>query len=245
MKDKVAIITGASSGIGEAIARLFVKKGLTVALIARRSENLALIVNDLKRQGGNAVSYSCDISDMRQIKDTFSKIAEDFNIVHFLINNAGISSNVSMTVINPEPLLKDYSVNAIGTYACSASAYPLMPSGGAIVNIASIWGRLGSPSSSLGYAASKAAIINITKSLAMYLARHNIRVNCIAPGAVYPTEMSIAWDETKRTEISAATLLGRLGSPEEIAEVAYFFISDSSSFVTGQTLDVNGGRWMS
>jgi 3-oxoacyl-[acyl-carrier protein] reductase len=241
---KVAVITGASSGIGAEIARQFAEYGYHLYLLARREERLKTIADQL-RQSHIKIYYSkCDVSDVQQVQVAFATIAKTFGNIDFLINNAGLSSDVNIQEARPDAFMSDLSVNVIGTYLCTMAAYPLMINGGAIVNISSIRARTGTPTSSIGYAAAKAGVINLTQSFAKQLGLYKIRVNCIAPGAIYPTEMTTDWTEAILQEKIAETPLGRLGTPADIANVALFLISDSSSFITGHTIDVNGGRWM-
>ena len=202
---KVAVITGASSGIGVEIARQFAESGHHLYLLARREERLEILANQL-RQSHSKIYYSkCDISDWQQVQTTFATIAKTFGNIDFLINNAGLSSDVNIHEARPDAFMSDLSVNVVGTYLCTMAAYPLMGNGGAIVNVSSIRGRIGTPTSSIGYAAAKAGVINLTQSFAKQLGPYKIRVNCIAPGAIYPTEMTTDWTEAILQEKIAET----------------------------------------
>ncbi len=246
MNTQVAVITGASAGIGRGIAEYFAQQNIHVALLARRQEKLTEIATHLQDEYGvTAKTYQCDVTQQTDVENAFAQIAEDFEYISILVNNAGISSRASAETLTPEPLQRDFEVNVLGAYMCSVLASQRMPNGGAIVNMSSIRARTGTPSGSIGYAAAKAAVINLTKTLAIQLAPLNIRVNCITPGAIYPTEMSVNWPEAVKERIIDDCLIKRLGTPEDIAKAAYFLGTDLSSYITGHTLDVNGGVWMS
>lgn len=242
---KNAAVTGGSSGMGRAIAERLAKEGCNLAIIALDKERLESVKNELLKEYKVKVDvYSCDVSSGEQVKETFGQIKQTFKKIDYLVNCAGISTHKSIENVTEQDFDREIDVNLKGQFLCIMETYPLMKDGGSIVNIASIRGETGTPTTSPGYAAAKAGVINLTKTFALQLAKYNIRVNCISPGAVWPTAMSQWWDEAKREKIAEEAPLKRIGTPEEIANAAYFLLSPQSSYVTGHTLDVNGGTFM-
>jgi 3-oxoacyl-[acyl-carrier protein] reductase len=243
LKGKVTVVTGGSSGIGKAIATKLAERGSKLAIIARSVDRLEEVKKLLSDQVKTEI-YVCDVSDSKQVKETFEKISKDFGHIDYLVNNAGISTSKPMEELTEEDFDNEVAVNFKGVYLCTTYVYPLMKLGGAIVNIGSYRARAGTPKTSPAYAASKAAVINLTKSYAMQLAKYGIRVNCVSPGRIHSTGISKSWGEEKRKKLREANLLKRLGSPDDIANAVCFLLSDLASYVTGHTLDVNGGDWM-
>lgn len=244
IKGKVAVITGAGSGIGKATAKKLLQEGCQAALLGRTLEKLQKVKSELKDIGPRIETYKCNVSQSDQVKEAFSSIFKDFGRIDFLINSAGFNSRKTLDNLTEAEFDQEMDVNVKGTYLCITQTYPKMKEGGAIVNLSSIRGRLGSAFSSPGYAASKAADANLTKTFALQLAKYKIRVNAVAPGLVYPTELTEDLEKEKLERAKEATPLKRLGTPEDIANAVYFLLSDLSSFITGHTLDVNGGEWM-
>ncbi len=243
-QNKYAVITGAASGIGKATAFKLVQNNCNVILLDTREDDLKKTAAELKRSGVNIRLYKGDISNSSELSKIFADIKKRFSRIDFLVNNAGVSAVVPFKDSTEEGIEKELSVNIKGTYLITKFAYPLMKTGGAIVNVSSVRGRTGTPLSSPGYAASKAAIINLTKTFAFQLAKYGIRVNAIAPGSIYPTDMTKQWNEEKRKNLIEKNVLHRLGTPEDCANGIYFLLSDLSSYITGHTLDINGGDWM-
>lgn len=244
-KNKVAIITGASSGIGKSIAVKLASEQCNLGLIARDKEKLETVKLELKKFGVKVKIYPSDVSRSNNVNKIAKQIASDFGEINFLVNSAGQSILERKAEFNEEKFDNLIDVNLKGVYLSTMLlAYPLMKNGGAIVNISSIRGRTGTPSFSSGYAAAKGGVINLTKSFALEMADDNIRVNCVAPGATYPTELSKNWTTDVKKEIVSTIPQKRLGKPEDIANAVYFLLSDMSDYITGHTLDVNGGAWM-
>lgn len=239
----VTVITGATSGIGLATAKLLFQKGHALALIARDANNLAK-TNKLLNGGEDVKIYKCDVSKSEQVNKTFKKIIEDFGSIKYLVNCAGLTHSKSLENYSVKEFDEEVSINLKGTYLCSAISYKHMLKGSAIVNFSSIRARTGSGTSSPGYAAAKSAVINLTKSFALQLAKYDIRVNCVCPGAIFPTYITEKWSKKRRQNFAERTPLKRLGKPEEIADAVEFLLSDKASYITGHTLDVNGGGWM-
>jgi len=241
--ESVTVITGATSGIGLATTKLLFQKGHVLALIARSQDNL-LNIQKLLKEEGKVKIYQCDVSQSEGVKKTFEKIINDFSSIKNLVNCASLTHSKSIEQDTEEGFNEEVDINLKGTYLSIMAAYKHMSKNGAVVNFSSIRARTGAPSSSVGYAAAKAGIINLTKTFALQLAPLGIRVNCIAPGAIYPTGFTVKWTEEKRSAFIETVPLKRLGNPEEIAQVAEFLLSEKASYITGHTLDVNGGAWM-
>lgn len=240
---RVTVITGATSGIGLATGKLLFQKNHTLALIARNQDDLLKLKGILNEEEKVKI-YPCDVSKSEQVKKTFEQIIQDFGSIKNLVNCASLTHSKSIERDTEEGFDEEVDINLKGTYLCIMAAYKHISKNGAVVNFSSVRARTGALSSSVGYAAAKAGIINLTKTFALQLAPLGIRVNCIAPGAIYPTGFTIKWTEEKRNTFVETVPLKRLGKPEEIAEVVEFLLSEKASYITGHTLDVNGGAWM-
>ena len=237
---KFAIILGGSSGVGLALVPKLHDANILVAVIGRSVKKIE------KLNGFNnklTELYECDAKDEASLKQTFDAIFCKHDRVDHLINTIGSSESKSFLDNSTEGFSNDIDANLKAPYLSIYFSHKFMPQGGSIVNVSSIRARTGTPSG-VGYAAAKAGLINLTKSAAMQLASKKIRVNCIVPSAIYPTGMSSRWSEQKLQKIASEVPFGRVSSPEEIAEIIYFFISDASQLITGQVLDINGGEFI-
>lgn len=240
LTSKKAVITGASSGIGKAIATKLVSHGCHVYVLDIQDTLGESTVEELSKIG-TATYVHCDVSSEDAVKNSAKKIG----MVNYIINVAGISLQEKKGEVSERNFDKLVAINMRSVYLMSlVFGHHHALDGGAIVNISSVRAKTGTPSFSSGYAAAKAGVENLTKSFALELAPKNIRVNCIAPGATYPTKMSENWSDDVKNEIISSIPLGRLGSPEDMANCAYFLVSDLSKYITGQTINVNGGAWM-
>ncbi len=243
LEEKVAIITGSSRGIGKAIALEFAKEGAKIIINYIKSKKEADdLVSKIKNLGSDALAMECDVSDEKQVKELISMAIKKFGKIDILINNAGIVAPKPFQELIAEDWENILKVNLIGTFLCSKAAAPhmLRQKYGKIVNIFSIrglecCGRAGI----LDYSASKAGVINFTKTLAKELAPH-ITVNSVAPGLTETDQ----WKDRDASFVKAETektLLKRFAKPEEIAKAALFLASDDSSYITGDVLIVDGG----
>jgi 3-oxoacyl-(acyl-carrier-protein) reductase len=241
LQDKVAIVTGAARGIGQAIALRFAAEGARVVLNDLRREMLEETARHVEERGGAALIAAADIGERDSAEQVASEAVAHFGRLDVWINNAGITRDALLLKMTSEQWEAVLHVNLTGTFnGCQAAAARMSPAGGGtIVNLSSraYLGNVGQAN----YSASKAGVVGLTRTLALELARHNIRVNAIAPGFV-DTEMARAVPEDVRERVVKAIPLRRMARPEEIANVALFLASDESSYITGQVLVVCGGR---
>jgi NAD(P)-dependent dehydrogenase (short-subunit alcohol dehydrogenase family) len=245
LESKVAVVTGASSGLGSDFARHLAAAGASVVVAARRAERLAGLVEELEASGARALAVPCDVSSETDVDRLVDATIERFGRADVLVNNAGITHVVRAAEESLVDFRRIVDTNLIGVFLCAQRFGRVMleQASGSIVNVGSILGIVGTgqvPQAS--YAASKAAVGNLTRELAAQWARKGIRVNCIAPGW-FETEMTgDTWDdESTQNWMRSRAPMGRTGEPGELAGALLFFASDASSFVTGQTLAVDGG----
>jgi NAD(P)-dependent dehydrogenase (short-subunit alcohol dehydrogenase family) len=246
LSGKVAIITGASSGIGRATALLFAMEGAKVVVNYSHSDEEANdVVEEIKKSGGEAIAIKADVSKESDVKKMVDETVRRFKKIDILYNNAGIELQKPVTITTEDEWSKVLDVNLKGMFLCSKYAIPyLSETKGAIVNTASAAGLVGTAMLS-AYSASKGGVIALTKSLALELAP-NVRVNCICPGAIDTPMLRRFIDRTPdptayEKQLAGLHALGRLGKPEEIAQAALFLASEESSFITGIALPVDGG----
>lgn len=250
-KDKVAIITGAARGIGEATAWAFAERGATVVIVDINGEGASKVVADIKVKGYNAMAFAVDVSDKKAVDAMVEDVFEKYGRIDILVNNAYISGGYALvTETSQETWNKVIAVNLTGYFNCAqAVARKMIPQrSGKIVNISSGAGINGSLSSGVQYPASKAGIIGLTKGLAGDLAPFGINVNCITPGLIRtwtPEEMAeqaTGWTlEKVKRYIEVEVPLKRVGEPEDIAETVVFLSSDASSYIVGEVINVDGG----
>lgn len=242
LNNKTAIIIGASSGIGKAIAHKLAEHDCSLILLGISDDKGQAVTKELS-EVTKVEYYHADISSRKDLETVSQKLSE--REINFLINVSGISISQEKGVVDEANFDHLVDVNMKGVYLASIIfGHHLLQAGGSIVNISSIRAKTGTPSFSSGYAAAKAGVENLTKSFALELADKQIRVNAIAPGATFPTKISQKWSEELKKEIIKSIPLGRLARPEDIANGAYFLVSDLSNYITGQTLNINGGAWM-
>jgi NAD(P)-dependent dehydrogenase (short-subunit alcohol dehydrogenase family) len=242
---RVAVITGASSGIGVALAEAFAAAGARVALAARRKERLEALAARLRACGTEAQAFRCDVSSAAEVEQLALDVTAHWGPAEILVNNAGVGDVVPAEHESLEGFNSVLDVNLVGTFRCAQRfGRDMLAAGrGSIVNVASILGVVGVgqiPQAS--YAAAKGGVVNLTRELAAQWARRGVRVNAVAP-AWFPTEMTeeMFRDERSLRWLRSRTPMGRPGRLDELAGPALFLASDAASYVTGQTLLVDGG----
>ena len=237
-QDQVVIVTGASRGIGRAIAAAFAEKGAKVACVATTLANATATAETI---GDSARAYACDVSDSASVEALFESVIADLGTPSVLVNNAGITRDGLIIRMKEEDWDRVLAVNLKGAYNCTrAAAKPMMKARyGRIINITSIIGQTGAAGQA-NYAASKAGLIGLTKSIAKELGSRNITCNAVAPGFI-TTDMTAELSDDFRAHVEKSAPAGRLGTPEDIAAAVVFLAEGSSSYITGQTLTVDGG----
>ena len=240
---KVAVVTGASRGIGRAISEMLARQGALVALTDVLGDAVGQAAHEVVASGGKAEGYAMDVTDTAGVQATIGKILERHSRVDILVNNAGIVRDNVALRLKREDWDLVLGVNLTGTFTCSQAVLrPMMRQrGGRIISISSVVGQMGNAGQS-NYAASKAGIIGFSKSLARELAVRGITVNVVAPGLI-DTDMTRGLPESVRNEWASKVPLGRLGTAEDVASAVCFLATDEASYISGQVLAVNGAMY--
>lgn len=235
---KTVLITGGSRGIGKAMVYAFAKAGYNVLLNFNKSESLA---NEIAAEFSNVKVYGADVACQENVFNMVNYAREHFGGIDILINNAGISCTGLFQDLQLDEWNRLLNVNLTGVYNCTKAVLPEMISKkqGKIINISSVWGMVGA-SNEVAYSASKAGVIGMTKALAKEVGPSNIQVNCIAPGIVM-TDMISEYSMDELNAITNEIPLGRIGSTDDVANLALFLASDSANYITGQVFSPNGG----
>ncbi len=244
-ENEVALVTGASRGIGKAIALRLALDGYDVAVnFLSNQERAEEVTTKIGERGWKAMSYKADVADSEAVEKMVSNIGNDLGQIGVLVNNAGIYQRSTFSDLSLDDWQRTIDVNLTGCFNCAKAVVPgmLEREEGNIVNISSMLGFKGT-SHGAHYAASKSAVIAFTKSLALELSPHGIRVNAVAPGAI-ETEIIASDSPEQRQRRIETTPVRRVGQPEEIASVVSFLVSEESSYMTGETLHANGGYLM-
>jgi len=244
LQGRIALVTGASQGIGRACAFELARAGATVVLAARNESKLAEAVAEIEATGGQAAAFALDVANEDSIKSGAKSILERFGKVEILVNNAGITRDGLMMAMKRADWDDVLGTNLTGAFLLTqAFLRPMLKNRwGRIINISSVVGRTGQ-AGQVNYASSKAGLIGLTRSLAREVASRGITVNAVAPGYI-ETPMSAVLDEKQRSAMMAQIPLGRAGTDLEIAQSVAFLASDAAGYITGHVLDVNGGMFM-
>ena len=242
--DQVAIVTGASRGIGRAIANGFAKLGCSVAMVSRNLDDLKKVKSEIENGSIQVECFSCDISNFDEVQATIAQIHDTFGKISFLINNAGLTRDNLILRIKENDWDAVIDVNLKGCFnTIKAATKPMIRAkSGRIINITSVVGLIGNAGQA-NYAASKSGILGLTKSIAKELGSRNITVNAIAPG-YFETDMTEQLTDKVKSELQTNIPLRRLGQPEEITDLVMFLCSEKASYITGQTINVDGGMVM-
>ena len=243
--NRIAVVTGASRGIGRAIAIALAKEGAKLACLATKKENTNDVVREIESLGGMASGYACRVESADEVQATFELIKQDIGSIDLLVNNAGISQPVPLLEMSEQNWDLHMDVNAKSVFLCSQAAIRQMKdsgSGGVVINIGSIVGENAIPQT-LGYCTSKAAINHMTRVMAVECAKYKVRVNCIAPGYVHTELIDDLVDAGKLTldALEKRTPQRRLGTLEEISQAVVYVASDDAGFMTGSVVTIDGG----
>ena len=242
LNDKIAIVTGASQGIGETIAIEMAKSGANVFCLARNKNALNATINKIISNGDKASAYSCDISDNEQFNNIATDIFKEYGSIDILVNNAGITNDTLLMRMSDDQWDSVLDINLKGSFTCTRSVikYMMKKKSGRIINITSIVGLTGNAGQA-NYAASKAGLIGMTKSIAKEVASRGITANCVAPGWIETAMTEQLSDDVKNKFLSQIPT-GKIGYPKDIANTVIFLASKEAEYITGQTITVDGGR---
>jgi 3-oxoacyl-[acyl-carrier protein] reductase len=241
---RVALVTGASQGIGRTCALRLAQDGATVAVAARNQEKLNELVHEITTAGGTAAAFGLDVADEEQVKATAKAIIVQFGKIDILVNNAGITRDQLVMRMKRADWDAVLQTNLTSAYLCiQAVISPMLKQRwGRIINITSVFGQMGQAGQA-NYSASKAGLIGLTMAIAREVGSRNITCNAVAPGFIETAMTAVLSDEFKQTAVKQIPL-GRVGSPDDVASAVAFLASDEASYITGHVMNVNGGMLM-
>jgi 3-oxoacyl-[acyl-carrier protein] reductase len=244
LSGRVALVTGASQGIGRACAVKLAQSGATLALAARSQDKLSELVAEIEAGGGKSAAFQLDVSDEEQIKSTFKAVLAQLGKIDILVNNAGITRDQLVMRMKRADWDAVLNTNLTSAYLCTQQAITSMlkQRWGRIINITSVFGQTGQAGQA-NYAASKAGLIGLTMAIAREVGSRNITCNAVAPGFIDTAMTSGLGDDFKQNAVKMIPL-GRVGSPEDVASAVAFLASEEASYITGHVLNVNGGMLM-
>jgi 3-oxoacyl-[acyl-carrier protein] reductase len=241
LKDKVAVVTGASQGIGRETALALAEAGAKVVVAARNEEKLAALVAEIAAAGGEAIAVKMDVADAEQVKAGFKQVIEKFGRLDILVNNAAVTRDGLAMRMKKEDWDAVLQTNLTGAHFCIQQALPTMMKAraGRIINVSSIVAQMGNAGQA-NYVAAKAGLIGLTKAIAVEIASRGITVNAVAPGFIETPMTDVLPDKVKE-ELKTKIPLGRMGSARDVAAAIVFLASDAAGYITGHVLNVNGG----
>lgn len=244
LEGKVALVTGGAQGIGRAIGLLLAQKGATIVISDINIQKAEETAQEIEALGQKAMAVQVDVANFQEVEKMVDAIVEKFSRIDILVNNAGITRDKLILRMSEEDWDSVIRINLKGTFNCTKAALKYMSRqrSGKIVNIASVVGMMGNAGQA-NYSASKAGIIGFTKTIAREFAQRGINVNAIAPGYIQ-TPMTDVLPEKVKEELKRLIPMERLGQPEDVAQAVLFLVSEASSYITGQVLNVNGGIYM-
>ncbi len=241
---RVALVTGASQGIGHACALALAREGVSVAVAARNQEKLDALVGAITASGGKAAAFVMDVADEEQVKSAIKAVLAQFGKIDILVNNAGITRDQLVLRMKRADWDSVLNTNLTSAFLCIQQVIPSMlkQRWGRIINVTSVFGQMGQ-SGQANYAASKAGLIGLTMAMAREVASRNITCNAVAPGFIDTNMTAVLSEEFKQTAVKSIPL-GRVGCPEDVASAVRFLASDEAGYITGHVLNVNGGLLM-
>jgi 3-oxoacyl-[acyl-carrier protein] reductase len=244
LKDKVALLTGASQGIGRETALALAEAGAKVAACARNEEKLAALVNEIVNAGGEALAVKMDVADAEQIKAGFKQVVEKFGRLDILVNNAAITRDGLAVRMKQDDWDAVMRTNLTGAHICIQQALSTMmrARAGRIINISSVVAEMGNAGQA-NYVAAKGGLVGLTKAIAIEIASRGVTVNAVAPGFIATPMTDVLPDKVKE-DLKARIPLGRMGSTRDVAAAIVFLASDEAAYITGHVLDVNGGLYL-
>lgn len=245
LENKVAIVTGASRGIGKAIAEEFAKAGATVVCVSRSQIDIDNVANNINNKGDKAIAIACDITNTEQYQELAKSVMDKFGSIDILVNNAGVTKDGLIMRMSENDWDIVVNTNLKGAFngTKAVTRHMMKQRSGRIINISSVVGLIGNAGQA-NYAASKAGLIGLTKATAKELASRGITANCIAPGYI-ETDMTKQLSDKVRDALIQQIPLGRIGQAKDIASIVCFLASDNAGYITGQTFTVDGGMVMS